>query len=392
MNETNDSKNVTISKDAKPLSQSENSLQSNFTAGNSSGDNQAHSEQKLLSQPQQPTPPPAAPAKKKRASVSKGKAAMASNNVNSPKSFASYPDSLSPSGVPKYAKPGLTADQLKLPNSRKRKPSSATPTPTSPEDIRTPQQPVPSSQTPTGMGSSTPTASSPALARRESAEVAKNKLITEKIRKRNEFAKADPLGYFLTCLGETLGIDDEEVESVIGKRSAIGKDSSKIKLPMTKPNAVTKPSQVNQSSTPYPASDLDPSLGSEFLNFGYDFSWDKAPVAPFTIRNAFGSLDTVKSSNTSFRASVSPSLANVNSANRVPTGSPGYVLGANKEGNVTNAIVSNTPDSGNVSKEIVPVALKGLENRSDIDIWQFDQISTAFDDQALKKDYWTLNC
>ena len=218
-------------------------------------------------------------------------------------------------GVPTYGKPGIAADQIKLPT-RKRKASAASThslgsSTASPEELRL------------------NTNQSIKKGKVDESEAAKIKEIALKLQRKKEESKQNPLGYFISSLGEALSIPPEKIEQ-----------AKKIGEVEKADDLTTSPEETG---------------------------WEASTVPALTLKNAFQSIDVVKTAPRSVpQASVKKLDLN----------------------DVENKDVSN-PIGGNKMVR----ALLG-EDLLNINAWSYDELVSVLcvDERAMKRDYWTLKC
>lgn len=310
------------------------------------------------------------------------------------------PFTQTPSVVPAYGTQGISADQLKLPANRKRKSTSNNNTPSataSPEDSRV-VSPANNSKAPP--------------AKREKLdhnEKLRQKALLENMQKKKELAKAQPLAYFITSLGEALDISEEEVTNAINKSN--GDDNNKPSngsgpTPGQLLNNINAGNKNNSNSsgngggvtptallrTPQPFAAKTPAANSKLVSVPEDDvsangKTTLPPTPPWSgnvqavaIRNAFQAIDCVKTADIQF---LTPPEEHKTIPQKKDDDNRKT---ANPKTEDPVMPVSN-PETGEIMK------LQGLENANDINLWDYDEVMNAIgkDPEELKKDFWTLS-
>lgn len=136
------------------------------------------------------------------------------------------PGKASPSGVPTYSAtgPNLAPDQLKMPATRKRKSSAGL------DDKRSPMPP----------------------AKKEKLEEAKVRETSEIAAKKEQLQRENPLGFFISSLGEALDVAAEEIAAFGGVSFKVG-GSNPSALVAGNPGVVAANGAAINSGTPGPA-------------------------------------------------------------------------------------------------------------------------------------------
>jgi hypothetical protein len=218
-------------------------------------------------------------------------------------------------GVPTYGKPGISADQLKLPT-KKRK-ASAAPTPSSVSSTASPEE------------LRLNTNQSIKKGKIDESETTKIKEIALKLQRKKEESKRNPLGYFISSLGEALSIPPEKIE------------------------------QAKRNDEVEKADELTTSSG--------ETGWKASTVPALTLQNAFQSIDAVK---TTPRSVPQTSIEKLD-LNEVDKKDGSKLIGGK---NMIQALLSDDFMNVNVWNydELVSVL--------------------CVDEVAMKRDYWTLKC
>lgn len=308
-----------------------------------------------------------------------------------------------------FVKTEIPADQLKLPTTRKRKantdsrPVSTATSGTSasmgsPEELRS----TPITNTSPSRKKAKPQQSPLKHETQDAINNSNYLAITNEIQIKQELAQMNPLSYFISSLGEALNVPKEMVATT-NSSPVLKQDGAKLvsqarNRPLGGLSHFTSPANLNCSPkalfspgrTPLKAESTGSNRSDGQVSPDEPQTpimvpgWSSAAVSAVEIKNAFQGVEAVKTSYTGIRAAFPGNI------------SPSYVLSSDTRTGRTDSAYSNNDSGENrqASLSHIPVMLKGLENRPDVNIWNYDEVVSVLctDEEALKKDYWTLDC
>ena len=339
-----------------------------------------------------------------RPAVREKKAANNNNNNNAPISTgtsAAQPipayGVTSPAGIPSYAKPGLTADQLKLPAGRKRKANQVTPD-DSKGPPHTPNTVSPNNKANTGEPSVKKEKMDP-------NELMRQRTLLESMQKKKELAQTQPLAYFISCLGDALDVPEEEINAAIKLSNEDGKESlaknsmmssqvlsTAASGPKTTGGGGVTPTALLRTPQPFsaaktPATHNAGSTKSVSGSSGANSTTEEAdndgrnsglPLTPLwtgnvqaiAIKNAFQAIEAVKVADIQFLTPPEESK------------SLSILVTDNKK-------IKIKQES---SKELPAIKEKPIDNLEE-GIWDYDSVinSIGLDEGSLKTEFWTLS-